>query len=1316
MELVKCYNIVSVNAGALRTKERFDTALQFCKNSGADFSVLQETHLGPAKYNDIKSQWDGEIYISPGTTFRDGILLLANSSAPKLDILKTDKTGKFIIFRITNTSDVVVALYAPSGILKDRQELRQNFFRKLRKLRGLHTTREDNIILLGDFNNTLKAIDRSTNDPREKEAKSELENLIQQFDLEDHWRLQNPNEKLYTHYHGRTHTCARLDRAYTNIKLRTSIKIRHILNSFSDHFHAVLVQRKNAGLIRGKGYWILNNSLLQDKEYKKAIVQLWNNWRSQKQCFDSISEWWEKGKKHVKDFTKLYTRATTEKQTKRKASLEKRLRNIYRKIDRKPELQTMANSIRSQLFQIELKEAQGAKVRSRLRCELEGEICTKFFFAQMEKRKNAKQDMLSIKRIKDGKILTEQAEILNEVKNFYANLYAENSKQDFCGRNRSSYTNGAQKKRKQEEMLRKLSKTVSRENRELCEKALNTEEIKKAILTFENNKSPGNDGLTAEFYNTFLDILLKDLQELYGEISEKGRMPDTMRQAVITCIYKKGEIEDITNWRPISLLNYDYKILTKTLANRIQSSLNDIIGTEQTAAIRGRTIIENLQLNRDIISYANFNNLEASIITLDQEKAFDRVDRQFLFKTLRKFGYGPKLISIIEVIYNNIEAQVKVNGNMSSSFLIERGVRQGCPLSMILYIILAEVMIQNIRQNRNIQGIKVSETEIKISAFADDTTLYIGENDSLIHLQSQLQDFELFAGVKYNREKCVGMWLGINIDNTEKPLGFKWNSEKIRILGYIYGQNPKDNQDQNWQKIKTKIQKDISKWNNLRLSLIGRKLIINQVMLSKICYLAYVETPPKPIIQDIKKDIYNFLWNFKKVRVNMATTTMPIDIGGLAVIDIETQCKAIKCAVIAKFLQDIQQKKVWTEAMLWHLNKFRDAKQGINVFKTYIPNTNRSKLEQFYRDLLIAWTDLTDNEKVEPITLAEIYNEPLFFNKKSVRQNNQSEYLLKKPPPWAREHFRTVGDICKKTQPGFIPMEEFLSANKQKVVRYSPKPKDLHELIKLLPEEWKQKIENGNTETEASRVIIKHRTLNGKWRLAEVSALQCKDFYNTIHFRKLMPMYKNRKYLQWQANDSNTLSEKQWNTLFMNLYKKTKQRDSFDVRYRFLHFAQPTAIRLKEIREGYTDTVCPRCGEQEETHKHWMFSCASSQNLYIYLQSIFENVYTGISFPNTETECLLQPLLKYADKFPIAAELYEIYFICIRNLRRDATYRTLLPRKMQITTFQDAIKDRLTFLYNVAILEDNLEPFLRTWNKLITREGKIRLPQISRLK
>ena len=105
-----------------------------------------------------------------------------------------------------------------------------------------------------------------------------------------------------------------------------------------------------------------------------------------------------------------------------------------------------------------------------------------------------------------------------------------------------------------------------------------------------------------------------------------------MRQAAISCLYKKGDRESITKWRSISLLNYDSKIDTKILAKKIQPTLEDIIDPEQTASIKRRNIIENLQLNRNVMSYAIANKIQAAMIVLDQEKAFDRVDWNFLLK------------------------------------------------------------------------------------------------------------------------------------------------------------------------------------------------------------------------------------------------------------------------------------------------------------------------------------------------------------------------------------------------------------------------------------------------------------------------------------------------------------------------------------------------------------------------------------------------------------------------------------------------------------------------------------------------------------
>ena len=154
----------------------------------------------------------------------------------------------------------------------------------------------------------------------------------------------------------------------------------------------------------------------------------------------------------------------------------------------------------------------------------------------------------------------------------------------------------------------------------------------------------------------------------------------SMWQVVISYLYKKGDRKDIANWHPRLLPNYDNKIYAKILASKIQATLEDLIGPEQAAAIKGRTIIENLLLNRDVMSYANTDKIQVAMIALVQEKAFDRV-----------------------------ETKVQINGHLSQAFPIKRGVWLGCPLSMILYIIFKEIFLESLRQNNDIKGIVIGK-------------------------------------------------------------------------------------------------------------------------------------------------------------------------------------------------------------------------------------------------------------------------------------------------------------------------------------------------------------------------------------------------------------------------------------------------------------------------------------------------------------------------------------------------------------------------------------------------------------------------------
>ena len=181
-------------------------------------------------------------------------MLLRKNSAPEIELLRSDPKGKYLIFNITSTNDTVVAIYAPSGILKEKRQERRLFYYRIRILIRQYMPRGSNLIFLGDFNTTLEKLDTISGENSDTDVQKELEGILNESDLEDHWRLQNPKERVYTHYHGRTGTYARLDRAYTATKIRTDINITHNLNSFSDHYHSVILKRSNKDFERGKGY------------------------------------------------------------------------------------------------------------------------------------------------------------------------------------------------------------------------------------------------------------------------------------------------------------------------------------------------------------------------------------------------------------------------------------------------------------------------------------------------------------------------------------------------------------------------------------------------------------------------------------------------------------------------------------------------------------------------------------------------------------------------------------------------------------------------------------------------------------------------------------------------------------------------------------------------------------------------------------------------------------------------------------------------------------------------------------------------------
>lgn len=146
----------------------------------------------------------------------------------------------------------------------------------------------------------------------------------------------------------------------------------------------------------------------------------------------------------------------------------------------------------------------------------------------------------------------------------------------------------------------------------------------------------------------------------------------------------------IKNWRPISLLNVDYKIVARIMSNRLKLVLPNIISESQTCCIMGKDIADTLVSIRDIIDMVEMDNMEGYIVKIDQEKAFDRVSHEYLSDVLKVFGFGPYFRKWISIFYTDIYSSVKCNGFLTKYILVKNSVRQGCPISAMLYVLSSE--------------------------------------------------------------------------------------------------------------------------------------------------------------------------------------------------------------------------------------------------------------------------------------------------------------------------------------------------------------------------------------------------------------------------------------------------------------------------------------------------------------------------------------------------------------------------------------------------------------------------------------------------
>ena len=390
-----------------------------------------------------------------------------------------------------------------------------------------------------------------------------------------------------------------------------------------------------------------------------------------------------------------------------------------------------------------------------------------------------------------------------------------------------------------------------------CEGHLTEQEIYKSLTSFKNNKSPGDDELAKEFYccfwNDIKDIFMKSL----CESKKLKQLCVSQRQAIIKLLKKPNKDKRyVANWRPISLLNFDLKIISKSLATRLKNVLGKLIDARETAYMDERFIGESGRLIDDVLKVCDMQKLSVYLLTVDFEKAFDSLNHNSLIVVLKKYGFGDDFIDWVLILFNSQESCVINGGHSTKYFPLEHGARQGDPISTYLFVLALEIFFILIKTNNDIQGIEIFNHEYLYTAYTDDTTFFVKDLNSVKIILSSLDQFYTFSGLRPNLSKCEIAGIGVLKDANVALCGLKsvnLTKKSIKILGVHLSYNEKLQNELNFCTTIKNICNVIKLWRMRHLSLEGKITIFKSLAISKIVYLALLTIVPKNVNFELKE-------------------------------------------------------------------------------------------------------------------------------------------------------------------------------------------------------------------------------------------------------------------------------------------------------------------------------------------------------------------------------------------------------------------------------------------------------------------------------
>ena len=755
-----------------------------------------------------------------------------------------------------------------------------------------------------------------------------------------------------------------------------------------------------------------------------------------------------------------------------------------------------------------------------------------------------------------------------------------------------------------------------------------------------------------------------------------GKLSDGQRLSTITLLPKDGKDKlKIENWRPITLTNCDVKIFTKLLSKRVSSVLHKIIIPTQTAYIPGRQVADNLRLLEMYRSHCERIEREAILVSLDAKKAFDSVNHKYMYKTLKAYGFSDEFVQLVQMLYNDLKADILVNGFRTAMIKILRSVKQGCSLSCCLFILCIDPLLRKIESNKKIVPIVLENENTKISnktgTFADDVFVITADNPVCLNeIFSEYNSFSQRSGIELNVNKTEILRLGTRANLFKKSYCVN-NSmiesvESVKICGITFSNNKELSYQKNIKDKIIKLERQLIMWLSRGLTFEGKVLIIKTFGISQILYLlqlCHIEAEKLKVIERI---IFKFIWNKKwnnkpgPDRIKRCIMKQDHKYGGLKAPDIFHMNSALKVKQLLRSCQSSHPIKLVQDLL------FQETGYNYSIRQEYCKLINN---DPFIKVAQLTINQITDKMRSALITpnSAEVSVDKNCWN--LIASTDIKDFIARKKHTFNGlfvKHLNALGII---TYFDLLNESKFPRSDRIKIFA--------NNVLASFPKEWKNKfeslemIENNRQEPNLMCFNVERCT---EIRKVKVS-----------HIRKcLLPLLDDcvKPQEKYKMEDISNCSSNP----FLLARKMTISTAIRAFKFRLLHKDIFSKSRLHKIKIA-DNNLCDHCSQHTEVIEdvnHLLWECPGSRDTWNNLQLILTNL-------NIDYQISLKSIILGIQNAPPSVEL--IVTVIARLLARKCR-----PKSLTRNAIESEIHNIMKVEQYIAKRKGKLDFFDKKWN------------------